>query len=764
MQCNALIMMKRIKITIGLVCLFLCSVQIGFARHIIGGEVYYDCLGIDNSGTEDFVTFRITFNMYRDCFGGGADFDSPARFGLYRGSGEDWIFTELFSVVPNQIFDLAINDDPCVEEPNNVCVEQAIYEFDITVPILDESYLLAYQRCCRNNTILNIVDPGETGAVFQVEISPLAQEICNDSPTFDNFPPIVVCANTPLAFDHAATDNEGHTLVYELCTPLTSGGTLGSNDNPGDPESCVGVTPSPINCLPLYDEVIFKQPNFSVTEPMGTGSNTTLNNFTGLLTTTPQFIGQNVVGVCVREFLDGQLLSEVRRDFQFNVAACQIIIQANVGNDEVIKEQEFLIRSCGEFDVQFENLSEDKNFIEEYLWEFSIGGEVVTSNEENPNISFPAVGDYFGQLIINPNSTGCQDTAKLFIEIRPEIIADFSAVYDTCVAGDVSFFDESFTGSGILTNWEYDLNQEDTAIIADPSYFFEEPGLKEITLRVEDINQCVDDTTITLSYFPIPGEIIVEPSSFIGCLPAFITFNNLSTPISDAYTILWDFGDGNQDTVISPTHLYEDLGEFSVQLDITSPLGCETSAFYPFLIQTLESPVADFSYTPDEVTSNNPVVSISDESLDAISWQYIINDEDSFFQPNITYEFRDTGIQVVDLIVLHPSGCPDTLRQFIDVQPLSSVFMPNAFSPNGDGKNDTFKPKGNFFGVEDYSLAIFNRWGQQVFFTEDPNDGWNGKLNNSGNDSPTGVYVYKLNYIGPRNKIVSEEGFATIVR
>jgi len=119
---------------------------------------------------------------------------------------------------------------------------------------------------------------------------------------------------------------------------------------------------------------------------------------------------------------------------------------------------------------------------------------------------------------------------------------------------------------------------------------------------------------------------------------------------------------------------------------------------------------------------------------------------------------------VVNQIVLHPSGCADTLTQLIDVVPLSSVFMPNAFSPNGDGINDTFKPKGDFFGVEDYSLTIFNRWGQLVFETEEPSEGWNGKLLNTGNDSATGVYVYKLNYIGPRNKIVSEEGFATIVR
>lgn len=756
--------MKQILYSTLLIIFFSLSSLSLNAKHIIGGEVYYDCLGIDSSGNTPMVTFEITFNMYRDCFGGGAGFDSPAQFGLYTSSGNDWNYTTTFTASPGFIDNLEINDDPCVEEPEDVCVQKATYIFNITVPVIDETYLLSYQRCCRNNTIVNIIDPGETGAVFQVEISPLAQQICNDSPTFDNFPPIVVCAETPLFFDHAASDNEGHTLVYEFCTPITSGGTLGSNDNPGDATACNGVTPNPANCAPEYDNVIFKPPNFKVGEPLGDGSNTNLNAFTGLLTTTPQLTGQHVIGVCVKEFLNGELLSEIRRDFQFNVESCKVLINANVGNDEVIKEQEFLIRSCGEFDVLFENLSEDKAFIEEYLWEFNIDGNVVSSDQENPTISFPEVGDYFGQLIINPNSVGCQDTAKLFIEIRPEIIADFSAVYDTCVAGPVEFEDLSVTGAAVITRWEYDLNLEDTVNLADHSFTFLEPDSKNVRLTVEDINKCVDDTLIVIDYFPIPADLVIQPSSFVGCLPADIKFNNLSTPISDAYTINWDFGDGNQDTLISPIHTYEDLGQFSVSLEITSPLGCYTSEFYPFLIQTLESPVADFSYTPDNVSTNNPVVSITDESLDAVSWQYIINDEDSYFQPNITYEFRDTGIQVIDLIVIHPSGCTDTLTQYIDVVPLSSVFMPNAFSPNGDGKNDIFKPKGNFFGVENYSLLIYNRWGQKVFETEEPNVGWNGKLNNVGNDSPTGVYVYKLNYIGPRNKIVSEEGFATIVR
>ena len=576
------------------------------AKHIIGGEVYYDCLGIDSSGNQKLATFQITFNMYRDCFGGGAAFDDPARFGLYSGSGSNWNWQEtFFAPVTSESF-LPINDDPCVEEPTDVCVEKGVYVFEITVPVIDESYLLTYQRCCRNNTIVNIENPESTGAVFQVEISPLAQQICNDSPTFDNFPPIVICANTPLVFDHKASDNEGHELVYELCTPITSGGTLGTNENPGDPNSCFGVTPNPQLCLPTYDDVIFKLPNFSSQNPLGVAAGTTINTFSGLLTANPTITGQFVVGVCVKEYRNGELLSVVQRDFQFNVTQCQILVYADVGNDEVIKEQEFLIRSCGENEITFENLSEDKNFIEAYLWEFDLGNETVTSNLENPTITFPDIGSYFGQLIINPDSDDCRDTAKLFIEVFPEIIADYEYEYDTCVAGDVVFDDLSFSGSGIILDWEWDMNEEDTIKNADHSYLFDTPDIKTVKLKVTDINDCTDTKIVDIPYFPIPSQVLVEPSTFEGCRPANITFNNLSIPISDAYDILWDFGDGGQDTVISPRYEYQETGIYSVGLEITSPLGCYTSREYPFWIQVKPSPIANFSYSPDPVTSNNP--------------------------------------------------------------------------------------------------------------------------------------------------------------
>lgn len=748
-----------------MVCLVHFCIQNAQAKHIIGGEVFYTCNGLDTIGGQVFADYTLTFNMYRDCLGGGAAFDDPAVIGLFQGGSNSWQYVNTYNFKLKSTNVLDINDNPCIIEPTNLCVEKGVYEYNVTLPVINQSYLFAYQRCCRNDNIINIVNPQSTGAVFQVEISPLAQKICNNSPEFVNFPPVVVCANTSLVFDHKAEDKEGHQLVYEFCTPNASGGTKGTNENPGSPTDCDGVTPSPKKCQPPFDEVVFKTPDFTVDQPLGPTSNANLNTFTGLLAATPTQIGQHVVGICVKEYLNGELLSIVRRDFQFNVTQCEILVSANVKNDKVIKEQEFLIRSCGDKTVEFVNTSQDEKYISGYKWQFDLGnGNTFVSDQRDATVTFPDIGNYYGEMIVNPGEADCQDTAKIFIEILPDITSDWSFTYDTCRVDPVIFKDASIAEAGVILGWSWFMDVEDTIRQQNPKYSFNSAGNKRVGLEVVDINDCRDTLYKEIAYFPVPTALNFEPSTYIGCLPAKIVFDNISKPIDDSYTIEWDFGDGSKDTLAKPIHEYTEVGNYTINLKVESPTGCYADATFNNIIQVLPSPIAGFTYTPSYVTSNDNVVTFTDASTNAISWQYIIADQASFFQPNITYTFQDTGLHKVEQIVLHPSGCPDTMTQYIDVVPLESFFLPNAFTPNGDGRNDLFKGVGSLFGVKSFQFSIWNRWGELVFETKDPKEGWNGRALNVGRDVPAGVYVYKIHYINPRGKLVDKKGYATLVR
>ena len=192
-----------------------------FGRHIIGGEITYKYLS--TTGTSN--RYEITMKIYRDCLGGGAGFDNPAIVAIYKGSMTNNSFvTKLLFGNPTTKPLVAV-PPPCVSSLPNVCVEEAVYTKIIDLPILDDqSYFIVYQRCCRNQTISNIISPGDIGATYTIELTADAQKLQNSSLTFNNFPPIIICNNIPFEFDHSATDIDGDQIFYSLCSPLDGGG------------------------------------------------------------------------------------------------------------------------------------------------------------------------------------------------------------------------------------------------------------------------------------------------------------------------------------------------------------------------------------------------------------------------------------------------------------------------------------------------------------------------------------------------------------
>lgn len=729
------------------------------AKHIVGGDVTYRF----EKREGNLVTFEVTFTMYRDSQGGGAQFDDPGRFGLYRGNGNSWAHVETLIRRPMDIDNINIDTgNPCLEVPTGIGVQSGVYMFSITFEqSATESYMIAYQRCCRNNSIFNILVPEDTGAVFSATISPLAQSEGDNSPTFNDFPPVVICANSLLNFDHSATDVDGDQIIYSFCTPLTAGGTDGVMS--GDVNACTGITPDPLNCRPPFDEVSFRLPDYRFDDPLGNG--VTIDQNTGLISGIPQVLGQFVVGVCATTFRNGVEISKLSRDFQFNVTNCEIAVQANIGADNIIDGDGFIVNSCGDLDIDFVNLSTDASKIFSYDWQFDVDGDLVEFNTRDISYAFPDTGTYEGLLLLNNEGDfdNCKDTAFITVNIFPAINADFEFAYDTCVAGPVDFTDLSVTGAGDILIHEWTFEPGETSDIKDPSYTYGTPGIKPIKLAVEDKNECRDSVVKDLTWFPVPPLVIVDPNVFVGCQPAIISFTNLSSPIDSTYDIIWDFGDGNTVNAISPTHIYEDIGTYSISVDITSPIDCQTSSSFGNLITVLESPEAGFSFTPEMPSVFNKTIDFTDESIGAISWFYSM-DGVGILEQNPTFTFADTGLVEIIQIVSHPSGCTDSLAIILDIKPLVTLHMPNAFTPNNDGLNDSFKGKGFFDGFRNYKMNVWNRWGEKVYETVNPEIGWNGKKNNTQENSPVGVYVYTIEYIGPRGEVNELKGHVTLIR
>ncbi len=744
------------KLLFILSCLLIFSIKLE-ARHIIGGEVTYVCNG---NGEYTFTMF-----IYRDCKGDGAEFDSTpgslvGTVTLFRNGS----VVESVNLAPPVEDAIEPNiDNPCVEIPDDVCVERARYTFSATLPDSPDSYTVSYQRCCRNNTINNIRDPGGTGATYTIELIPRARELCNSSPTFDAFPPIVICSGVPFIFDHGATDMDGDQLVYEFCSPFVGGGLAGSGQGvPGDASDPNGVAPNP-ETPPPYADVVFIGPEFNPFRPVAGDPVVVIDPNTGVISGTPNINGQFVVGVCVTEFRNGELLSVVKRDFQFNVTTCDPLVKADILEDVIIGDREFVINSCGETEIFFKNESFDRSNITQFSWEFDILGDLLIIDEWDATVVFPDTGLYKGNLYLNPG-TECGDTADIFVNVYPAITAEYDVDYDTCIAGPVSFTDFSFTGAPEITNWDWDFGDGEISPTQNPKHTFTTPGTKVVTLKVTDTNGCEDEIDTTFVYAPVPNQIIVQPSSFIGCTPGEVVFNNLSTPIDSTYDIRWEFGDGTFSTEISPTHVYETPGTYSVSLRITSPFGCRAGREFSEWISIKEGPTANFTFSPTSVSSINPTVSFFDQSILADRWQWQFGNQGASRDVNPSFTFRDTGLQEIVLLVTHENGCQDTAFALIDVEPIVNFFLPNAFTPNNDTKNDVFQGVGTLADLLDYEMIIWDRWGELIFQTKDPFEGWNGKKNNVGREEPNGVYVAYVRYTDPRGRKFEIKEYATLIR
>ncbi len=291
-----------------LVVMFLIFSSMTFASHIVGGEVYYDALGND--------TYKITFEVYRDCSGSG--FDSPLQYTVFTPNGAIFSTYSIPLPIPDTL--PIVYDDPCVTPPNDVCIERAIYIDTIVLPLTADGYYISYQRCCWANNIQNITNPGDWGITITTNVpgTNLVALGDNNCARFNNYPPIVLCSNNTLTFDHSAFDADGDSLVYSMCTPKTV--DLGPTGTTAEP--------NPEYAAPYAD--VTWEPGFTGLQPWGPGSNVTIDPQTGMMDITPGLIGTYVAGVCVHEYRNGILINQKVRTFGYRVVTCEVELPIEV--------------------------------------------------------------------------------------------------------------------------------------------------------------------------------------------------------------------------------------------------------------------------------------------------------------------------------------------------------------------------------------------------------------------------------------------------
>lgn len=687
------------------------------ASHIVGGDMYYDCVGEN--------TYQITVRIYRDCLSDGADFDPVLPITVFNGMNVQIDYFTI-PVPPSDLLDV-VAENPCITLPSDVCIEEAIYQRTVTLPFSPTGYTLAYQRCCRGPAVLNLFDPGEQGLTLQATIPPPSDAVCNSSARFTNYPPMILCAGQDIVFDHSAIDPDGDELTYELCTPFHGGTSFFPAPDPATE--------------PPYDPIVWA-PGYSATDPFGEGE-LSIDPVTGLLEGVPEVPGLYAVGVCVNEFRDGVLISTTRRDFLFTVLDCEIELEA-----EMVPQLELatFISYCQGLEIEFENESYGGDT---YKWDFGVPGtDTDISFEYEPTYTFPEPGTYIVMLIVNPGQP-CTDTAFETFIVENEISAEFLPPDPQCITGNsFDFFGDGIyppAEEGTTFEWDFgDLASPATSDIEDPTnVIYSAPGIHEVSYTVS-YEVCSETHTEDVIVYPEPT-INFTVADELKCAPYTAEFIDLSTAGTPIY-YAWDFGDGiGTSSEQFPVYVYDEIGVYDVTLTIWTDAGCidTLTLTRENIIEVFPRPTAGFTVTPSVQDEYHADFFFTDHSIDGVEHRFYFADGSSSPEDEVWHNYKEPGVFYPYQIVINEFGCKDRAQEMITIIPVIPVMVPNAFTPDGDGYNNIFKPI--FYESQVFELYIYNRWGELIYSANSMDAYWDGTFNN-GELAPDGVYIWKIIY------------------
>ncbi len=610
------------------------------ATHIVGGELNYKKLTGNN--------YEIRLTVYRDCYVGVPPFDNPATVGIFNSSNQllqtlQMTFRGLDTLPPT------IND-PCTIPPLDFCYEVTTYIDTINLPPIPGGYQISYQRCCRNQNILNIVDPECTGATYYATI-PGPEVVANNSnPVIKFWPPPFICQNKPWSFDDSAIDYDGDSLVYELFMPYTGLDAACPIIGPFSPAftSCSGAVSScptaPVN--PPFNTITWLPP-YTTTNMLG-GVPMQINSSTGMVTATPNLQGYFVIGIKVKEYRHGVFLSETKRDFQLIVKPCPSLVVAAAQTPQNL---------CGTTNATFINTSTGSSGLN-YSWNFGdLSTLADTSHVTSPSYSYPGLGTYTVTLVAAIfNKPACNDTATVSIGIYPKPTASFTTAIDTC-SNLVHFTNQSIP---ITNGFTWYINSAPVSTLQTISYSFNNAGNYNIQLIAQNSGGCKDTLQQTI-VVPVDSAYVNPPKSKCTNRPVNLLANG-----GDAY--LWQPATGLSNTSISnPVCTASTTTVYSVTITQNSLLGKTciktlTTSVTVNPIDTARFSITSFPCT-DSVRFTN--TSIHAPGTHTLVWNFSGgNLSNGNNQSTQTYA---NGNYSVSLLTINTFGCRDSITKPITV-------------------------------------------------------------------------------------------------
>ena len=386
-----------------------------------------------------------------------------------------------------------------------------------------------------------------------------------------------------------------------------------------------------------------------------------------------------------------------------------------------------------------------------WIWNFNDGSPDTVTTTPNANHLFTTPGIYTVRLVAIDSATcNIADTAYVTIRVRNDeaFVGFIPEKLPPCDSLRYQFVNTSTPAAGkpFKTNsfiWDFGDGVRIPAGNQTVTHGYTAPGTYDVKLILIDTNYCNAPDSIQQQIRIATATKAQFSTAASGCLPYTASFTNNSLA---GQSFKWYFGNGDSSTATNPTYTYMVAGTYLVRLIVIDSNTCNVIDSARTTVTVSPKPTAGFNFTPQPPEANT-IITFTNSSIGGNRFEWTFGDGDTLVTLNrdtlVQHQYTSTGNYRACLTVNNQFGCIDSACRNINAIIIPALDVPNAFTPNNDGKNDLVRVRG--FGIQKMNWQIYNRWGQIVFQSTDPDKGWNGFY--KGVLQPQEVYTYTLDVV-----------------
>ena len=364
---------------------------------------------------------------------------------------------------------------------------------------------------------------------------------------------------------------------------------------------------------------------------------------------------------------------------------------------------------------------------------------------------------------------GCSAFDTVMVSIKPQPIAYFAIPPAQCYEGNSFDFSSNGTFSTNAPTFVWDFGSTgapQSSSDSNPQNIeFSGTGPQDVTLiAIEDGCESEPfENTVVVHANPVANFTL---SSSVQCSPAYVTFTDASFD-ANPLQYSWDFGNNTTSAEQNPLVTYSESGNYTVSLEVRNIFGCVNTFEIPSLVEIEPTPDAGFTVSPGTILDiDNPNASFYNFGENADICYYVISTgngiADTLYNFDVSYTFPDSGNYKVEQFLLNNNGCLDSTSKTIRVDAGFKIFIPTGFSPDADGVNDYFGAFGE--DIVEAEIIIFNRWGNVLYRSFDPQAGWDGRTLNGEDYVSPGIYFYEFKLKDKYGVAYNKKGMLSVFR